>query len=77
MIAPTLLWPLVPSIGASLAKAKKIVIPEVNFAGQFARLLRAEFGGDRDTMIEVHKYTGLPFTAAEIENVISEAVRGS
>jgi 2-oxoglutarate/2-oxoacid ferredoxin oxidoreductase subunit alpha len=74
MIAPTLLWPLVPSIGASLAKAKKIVIPEVNFAGQFARLLRAEFGGDRDTMIEVHKYTGLPFTAAEIENVIKEAV---
>lgn len=74
MIAPTLLWPLVPSIGAALAKAKKIVIPEVNFAGQFARLLRAEFGGDRDTMIEVHKYTGLPFTAAEIENVIKEAV---
>jgi 2-oxoglutarate/2-oxoacid ferredoxin oxidoreductase subunit alpha len=74
MIAPILLWPLVPSIGESLAKAKKIVIPEVNFAGQFARLLRAEFGGDRDTMIEVHKYTGLPFTAAEIENVIKEAV---
>ena len=74
MIAPTLLWPLVPSIGAALAKAKKIVIPEVNFAGQFARLLRAEFGGDRDKMIEVHKYTGLPFTATEIGNVITEAV---
>ncbi len=74
MIAPILLWPLVPSIGASLAKAKKIVIPEVNFGGQFARLLRSEFGGDRDKMVEVHKYTGLPFTAAEIENVIKEAV---
>ncbi len=74
MLAPTLLWPLVPSIGAALAKAKKIVIPEVNYAGQFARLLRSEFGGDRDKMIEVHKYTGLPFTAAEIENVIKEAV---
>ncbi len=73
MIVPLLLWPLVPSIGAALAKAKKIIIPEMNFAGQFARLLRAEFGGDRDRMIEVHKYTGLPFTAAEIENVIKEA----
>ncbi len=77
MLAPTLLWPLVPSIGAALAKATKIVIPEVNFAGQFARLLRAEFGGDRDKMIEVHKYTGLPFTAAEIENVLKEAVASS
>jgi len=77
MLAPTLLWPLVPSIGAALAKAKKIVIPEVNFAGQFARLLRAEFGGDRDKMVEVHKYTGLPFTAAEIEHVIAEAARRS
>jgi hypothetical protein len=28
-------------------------------------------------MIEVHKYTGLPFTAAEIENVIKEAVVSS
>ncbi|MCA1725438.1 MAG: 2-oxoacid:acceptor oxidoreductase family protein, partial [Thermomicrobia bacterium] len=76
LIVPILLWPLVPSIGAALAKAKKVVIPEVNYAGQFARLLRAEFGGDRDTMIEVHKYTGLPFTAIEIANVIEEAGNG-
>jgi len=74
LIVPILIWPLVPSIGTALAKAKKIIIPEVNYAGQFARLLRSEFGGDRDRMIEVHKYTGLPFTAAEIENVIKEAV---
>jgi len=74
MIAPTLLWPLMPSIGEALAKAKKVIIPEVNYGGQFARLLRSEFGGDRDKMIEVHKYTGLPFTAAQIEGVIAEAV---
>ncbi len=74
VLVPLLLWPLAPSIGEAMAKAKKIVIPEVNYSGQFARVLRAEFGGDRDRMIEVHKYTGLPFTAAEIENVIAEAV---
>jgi 2-oxoglutarate ferredoxin oxidoreductase subunit alpha len=74
MLTPILLWPLVPSIGEALAAAKKVIIPECNYQGQFARLLRAEFGGDRDTMIEMHKYTGLPFTAAEIENVIKEAV---
>jgi 2-oxoglutarate ferredoxin oxidoreductase subunit alpha len=77
LLVPVLLWPLMPSIGEALAKAKKVIIPECNYQGQFARLLRAEFGGDRDTMIEMHKYTGLPFTAAEIENAISEAVRGS
>ena len=74
MLTPILLWPLVPSIGAALAKAKKVIIPEVNYGGQFARVLRSEFGGDRNKMIEMHKYTGLPFTAAEIENVIKEAV---
>lgn len=75
MIAPLLLYPLAPSIGAAMAKAKKIIIPEVNYSGQFARLLRAEFGGDKERTIEMHKYTGLPFTAAEIEATIAEAVK--
>ena len=73
MLLPLLLWPLAPAIGEALHNAKRIIIPEANYAGQFARLLRAEFGGDRNTMIELHKYTGLPFTAAEILGAIHEA----
>jgi len=74
MVAPILLWPLVPSIGEAMAKAKKIVIPKSTMPGSSRGSCRAEFGGDRDKMVEVHKYTGLPFTAAEIENIIKEAV---
>ncbi len=73
MLLTLLLWPLAPVIGEALHAAKRVIIPEANYAGQFARLLRAEFGGNRDTMVEMHKYTGLPFTAAEILGTIREA----
>ncbi len=74
LLVPILLWPLQKTIGEAMHAAKRVIVPEANHTGQFARLLRAEFGGNRDITIEVHKYTGLPFTAGEVHEAVREAV---
>ena len=51
------------------ANATRVVVPEVNFTGQLARLVRAECG----LTVESHpKCDGLPFTAEDIQDLISE-----
>ena len=49
--------------------AKAIIIPEVNFTGQFATLLRKRFTHD---FIQLNKCVGLPFTPKEIFDKIEE-----
>ncbi len=53
-----------------LAKAKKLVIPEVNFTGQFANLLRAHVTFEQ--VISLNICGGLPFTPDEILSKIKE-----
>ena len=48
---------------------KAIIIPEVNFTGQFATLLRKRFAQD---FIQLNKCIGLPFTPKEIFDKIEE-----
>ena len=48
---------------------KAIIIPEVNFTGQFATLLRKRFAYD---FIQLNKCIGLPFTPKEIFDKIEE-----
>lgn len=52
-----------------LARVKRVLVPEVNYTGQFAQLLRAKYG------LEVHclnKSEGSPFTPLEIHQKIKE-----
>ena len=49
---------------------KAVIIPEVNFTGQFATLLRKRFAYD---FIQLNKCVGLPFTPKEIFDKIEEA----
>ena len=48
---------------------KAVIIPEVNFTGQFATLLRKRFAYD---FIQLNKCVGLPFTPKEIFDNIEE-----
>jgi 2-oxoglutarate ferredoxin oxidoreductase subunit alpha len=52
-----------------LKGAKKILVPELNYASQFASLLRARLGIDT---IPLNKTEGLPFTPDEILRKIKE-----
>lgn len=54
------------------AKAKRVIVPEVNFTGQLARLVRSEVGIKVDSQA---KCDGLPFTAEDIYDMITEAAR--
>jgi 2-oxoglutarate ferredoxin oxidoreductase subunit alpha len=51
--------------------AKRIVVPEVNFTGQLARLIRAETGIELES---VAKCDGLPFTAEAIMELANQEV---
>lgn len=70
---PRVLGPLpVARLQAFTAKAAKVLVPEVNFTGQLARLLRSEC----DFPLESHaKCDGLPFTGEDIYEMITEAAR--
>ncbi|MEW6581842.1 MAG: 2-oxoacid:acceptor oxidoreductase subunit alpha [Actinomycetota bacterium] len=51
------------------AKAKHVIVPEVNYTGQLARLVRAETGID---LVSRAKCDGLPFTAEDIHDIVNE-----
>ena len=51
---------------------KAVIIPEVNFTGQFATLLRKRFAYD---FIQLNKCIGLPFTPREIFDKIEEVAQ--
>ncbi len=52
----------------------RVIVPELNVTGQFARLARADLGLVCDS---VTKATGLPFTAAQIADYITEGTAPS
>ena len=56
-------------IGEFIASCKKVVVPELNLEGQFARVLRGRFPRE---FIQVNKVTGLPFTPKELWDKIEE-----
>ena len=51
--------------------AKRVVVPEVNFTGQLARLIKAETGIELES---VAKCDGLPFTAEAIMDLANQEV---
>jgi len=66
---PKLLLPMLPEIGVFVRSCKKVIVPELNYTGQFAREIRARFGVD---VISFNKLAGLPFTPDEILKKIEE-----
>ncbi|MEE3205430.1 MAG: 2-oxoglutarate ferredoxin oxidoreductase subunit alpha, partial [Actinomycetota bacterium] len=62
--------PLPANLGDLLGRSEKVLVPEMNL-GQLSQILRAEYLVDART---VSKVTGQPFTAAELDGIIREAL---
>ena len=69
---PRVLGPFpVDQVTAFTANAKRVLVPEVNFTGQLARIVRGECG----LQVESHaKCDGLPFTAEDVLDIIMERI---
>ncbi len=50
-------------------KRKTLIVPEMNYTGQFARMIQAEFWRE---VVSVRKYGGVPFSMNEIYQKIKE-----
>lgn len=61
-------YPLHNKTLSYLKKAKKIIVVENNATGQFAKLLKREFGVNSESVL---KYSGLPFSVEELNARIS------
>jgi 2-oxoglutarate ferredoxin oxidoreductase subunit alpha len=66
----THLFPLPLDLGDILRRYRRVIVPEMNL-GQLSRLVRAEYLVDATA---VSKVQGLPFTGAEIEEHLVEAL---
>ena len=66
----THLFPLPLDLGDILRRHRRVIVPEMNL-GQLSRLVRAEYLVDATA---VSKVQGLPFTGAEIEGHLIEAL---
>ena len=62
--------PMPPNLGGLLKTFKHVLVPELNL-GQLCRLVRADYLVDAKAITKVQ---GLPFTSAELENAIQEAL---
>jgi len=70
---PKILYPLpLARLTEFIDGAKAIIIPELNFTGQFATLLRKRFVRD---FIQLNKTIGLPFTPKEILDKVEEVAK--
>jgi 2-oxoglutarate ferredoxin oxidoreductase subunit alpha len=67
----THLNPLPPNLGELLRTFRTVLVPELNM-GQLLRIVRAEYLVDAKAVTKVQ---GLPFTSAELEDAIQEALK--
>jgi 2-oxoglutarate ferredoxin oxidoreductase subunit alpha len=71
-LAPRLLWPLPTHQIDPFLKGKKVVyVPEVNYTGQFAQLLKTQYQDVEFTRINV--YGGQPFNVSHIMDAVQPA----
>lgn len=70
VLYPKLLYPLpVEHIGNFLKSRTKVIVPELNFTGQFGRMLQAQF--ERE-MIPLTRFGGQPLAERDVYNKIKE-----
>ena len=67
------LAPLPPNLGEVLSRYERVVIPEINL-GQLANVIRARYLVDA---ISYNQVRGLPFTAAELADMLEEVVKNA
>jgi 2-oxoglutarate ferredoxin oxidoreductase subunit alpha len=65
------IWPLPANLGVLLKSYDKVIVPEMN-TGQLKTVLRDQYLVDAKP---VNKVSGQPFTIAEIESAIEEALQ--
>jgi len=71
-LAPRLVWPLPTHQIDPFLKGKKVVfVPEVNYTGQFAQLLKSQYQDVEFTRINV--YGGQPFNVSHILDAVKPA----
>lgn len=64
VLYPKMIYPLPRKEIADFIKERKaIIVPELNYTGQFARMIQAEFWREVDSL---RKYGGVPFSTREI-----------
>ncbi len=56
-------------IGKFIEGREAVIVPELNFTGQYARMIQAEFWRE---VVSLRKYGGIPFAAHEIYDKIRE-----
>ncbi|MBI4115109.1 MAG: 2-oxoacid:acceptor oxidoreductase subunit alpha [Candidatus Omnitrophica bacterium] len=66
---PKVLHPMPNELGDFIKSVKAVIVPELNFTGQFAKEIRARYLTD---VIQLNKVAGLPFTPNEILKKIEE-----
>lgn len=67
-----MIYPLPPVIGEFIKKRQAIIVPEMNYTGQFARMIQAEFWRE---VVSLRNPGGIPFTTREIYEKIKEVYR--
>jgi 2-oxoglutarate ferredoxin oxidoreductase subunit alpha len=70
VLYPKMLFPLpVEHIGEFIQNRAEVIVPELNFTGQFGRMLQAQFGRE---IIPLTRYGGVPLAARDVYNKIKE-----
>jgi 2-oxoglutarate ferredoxin oxidoreductase subunit alpha len=72
-VHPRLLNPLQAEVGEFIESVRTVIVPEVNYRGQFANHLAATFGFKP---VRLTKYEGIPLTPGEIYRKIQEVANG-
>ena len=67
------LHPMPEDMLIALRKKKLVIVPELNYLGQFSSVLR----GEGINAVSITKYTGLPFKEYELINEIKELVENN
>ena len=69
-IAPKMLWPIPDhQIGDFIRNKRVLIVPEVNYTGQYADLLAARY---KREVVKVNSYGGVPFKVGQIVKAIEE-----
>jgi 2-oxoglutarate ferredoxin oxidoreductase subunit alpha len=73
VLAPRMVWPLPDhQLGAFVRQKRLILVPEVNYTGQFAQLLAARYQRDFQRL---NVYGGQPFEVAELVQAVEGVVQ--
>ncbi len=71
-LAPRMLWPLpTHQIDPFLKNKRVVIVPEVNYTGQFAQLLKTHYQNVEFTRLNV--YGGQPFSVARMLEAVIPA----